>query len=630
MAVSLQQTLLVPLIPALPGIFDTSVDTASWLITISLLAGAVATPILTKLADMYGKRRMVLIVLALMVVGSVLMAVTTNLVLGLVGRVLQGVAAAVVPVGISILRDELPKERIGFGIALMSATLGIGGALGLPLSGLLYETLGWSAVFWVSAVVTATIFTLILVIVRESPVRSPGTFDWSGALVLSVALTALMLVISKGSSWGWTSATLGLLVAVTVVAFAVWVPMQLRRSEPMVDLRTTVSRPVLLTNVSSMLLTVGMMANGLLTVPFVEADPASGHGFGLTVMQAGLVMAPSGLVMVLFAPVSGWMLQRIGGRVTLITGAGLVALSYLLRPSLSDNLTALVIVSTLCGLGAAIAFAAMPALIMSSVPITETASANGINSLMRAVGMAAASAGTAALFASMTEVVDLDGVATTIVSGQAYTLGSLICAAFAAFGTGVAFFIPVRRGVGAVPEAGSGSERVIRGRLLLGSFEAPSPVQVMGTVVLTRPDGSQVDWARPDFDGHFSLALPRRGRYLVIATARGWAPRVTVADLADDDEPITINLPYQLTVHGTVTHHGVPVSDATVTMFRGTGEHAGHTLTDSAGRWSLPLPPSGTYLAAAALPETGDAVAEKFEVQAESVQVHLPLVAPDE
>src|SRR5690606_38724820 len=109
-------------------------------------------------------------------------------------------------------------------------------------------------------------------------------------------------------SWGWTSAPVAGLAVACLVTLMVWVPLQLRIGEPMVDLRTAATRPVLLTNIASVLVTMGMMANGLLTVPFVEAPESTGYGFGLSVMDAGLVMAPSGLVMVFFAPVSGWLL----------------------------------------------------------------------------------------------------------------------------------------------------------------------------------------------------------------------------------------------------------------------------------------------------------------------------------
>lgn len=622
MAVAFQQTLIVPLVSDLPEIFGTTLDTSSWLLTITLLTGAVATPIVTKLADMHGKRRMIVLALSVMVAGSLLLALTTSLAAAMVGRALQGLAAAVIPIGISILRDELPKERVGFGIALMSATLGIGGGLGLPLSGLLYDGTGWHSIFWASGGVTFLILLATIKIVPESRVRTSGSFDLLGAVVLSIALTGLMLVISKGATWGWTStAIIGLGLGCSVT-FAFWVPLQLRRSEPMVDLRTAVSRPVLLTNIASVLTTMGMMANGLLTVPFVEAPASTGYGFGVSVMTAGLLLAPSGLVMVIFAPVSGRLLNRIGGRRTLILGAAVVAVSYFLRPLGDEALWQIVVLSTLCGLGAAMAFAAMPVLIMSAVPITETASANGINSLMRSVGMASASAGTAAIFASFAMVASDGGDVVTVPEPEAFTLGFMLCGVFAAAAAVIAAYIPTRAGVGVVPQPGQGAERVVRGRIVLGTTR---PEQVLGTVVLTRADGQQVDWARPDFDGHFSLAFPHDGRYLMVTTARGWAPRVLVTDLAGEGDTVQVLLDDRLTVHGTVRLDGRPVAGATVTMFVGTGEHTGHTTTDPVGRYEFPLPEAGLHLVAAAVPETGEAGAEKVQVMAESVCADLDL-----
>ncbi len=442
MAVSLQQTLVIPLVPVLPEAFDTSPDTASWLLTVTLLSGAVATPVLTRLADLYGKRRMALVAMSVMTLGSLVLAVTTSLVAAMVGRGLQGLAAAIIPIGISILRDELPPHRVGFGIALMSTTLGIGGALGLPLSGILYETSGWSSLFWVTGSFTALILVAVAIGVPESRTRARGSFDLVGALVLSFALVTLMLFVSKGGSWGWASpVTLGLLVA-SVVTFAAWVPSQLRRETPMVDLRTFSRRPMLLTNVASVLLTVGMMANNLLTIPFVEAPEATGHGFGISVMGAGLVMIPSGLAMVVFAPVSGRMLNRVGGRGTLLVGALVMAVSYLTRPLLAADVTQVVVATTLCGIGAAMSFAAMPVLVMASARPDETASANGINSLMRSIGMAGASAGIAALLAGLTTTHVVDGVATTHASTSAFTVGFLTCGVLSLVAAVTAAFIP--------------------------------------------------------------------------------------------------------------------------------------------------------------------------------------------
>ena len=200
------------------------------------------------------------------------------------------------------MRDELPKERVSSAVALMSATLGIGGALGLPLSGVIYTQFGWQAIFWISAIGAAVLIVAVLVLVPESTVRTIGRFDYVGALLLSVILTSLLLAISKGAAWGWGSRPVIGLFVLCALTLAAWFPYELRVGQPLVDLRTSGRRPVLLTNISSLLAGFAMFANLLLTTQQLQIPTATGYGFGLAVTLAGLASIPSGLAMVLMAP----------------------------------------------------------------------------------------------------------------------------------------------------------------------------------------------------------------------------------------------------------------------------------------------------------------------------------------
>ena len=340
--VSLQHTMVIPLVPGFQQLLQVSADDISWLVTATLLTAAVATPIVARLADMYGKRLMMLVCIVLMTAGSLVAALSAGSFLALVvGRSLQGFAAALIPVGLSIMRDELPKNKVGSAIALMSATLGIGGALGLPLGGILFDQFGWQSVFWLSAGVGVAIGVAVLLVVSESDVKSRGRFDLLGAILLSIALTALLLVISKGGSWGWKSEQTILLLVVTAVVLAFWVPYSLKVSQPLVDLRTSARRPILLTNIASILVGFALMANMLISTQQLQ-QPVEASGFGLTAVAAGLAMVPSGLAMVAFSPVSGTMINRLGGRVTLITGAAIMAVAYLARVFYGDTVFAVI------------------------------------------------------------------------------------------------------------------------------------------------------------------------------------------------------------------------------------------------------------------------------------------------
>ena len=292
-AVSLMQTLVVPLLTDFPRLLGTTPDNAAWLVTVTLLTSAVATPILSRLADMHGKRRMIVVSLVALLLGSLLGALSDSLALLIVARMLQGFAPALIPIGISTMRDELPPERIGGAVALMSATLGIGGAVGLPLSGVIYEAFGWQAVFWGSVVMSVVMLVLVLTVVPESGVRTPGRFDWLGAILMSIALTALLLGISKGGAWGWTSQWTVLSFVVAVLVFAMWAPWELRTGEPLVDLRTSTRRPVLLTNIASLLAGFAMFTNLLVATQQLQIPVETGVGFGLGVTEAGLAMLPA-------------------------------------------------------------------------------------------------------------------------------------------------------------------------------------------------------------------------------------------------------------------------------------------------------------------------------------------------
>ncbi|MBB6119139.1 MFS transporter [Nocardiopsis algeriensis] len=453
--VSLQQTLVIPLLPDMPEILGVSADDASWLVTATLLTGAVATPIVARMADMYGKRRMLLISLLVMTAGSLVAALGGSFGPLIVGRAMQGFGASLIPVGISIMRDQLPREKLAGAISLMSATFGIGAALGLPLSGLIHEAFGWTALFWSTAVVGAVLIVVIRLMLTESVPGSSGRFDVAGALILSIALVALLLILSKGAAWGWTSVAVAVLAGVAVVAFAVWVPLQLRTPEPMVNLRTAVKRPMLLTNVASFFVGFSMLMNSLITTQELQVPTETGYGMALPVVTAGLLMVPGGLMMLVFSPISGRMLNRLGGKPTLLIGSATIGLAYLGRVLAPDSVVTTVVGNTVISVGTAVAFAAMPTLVMATAHRSETASANGVNSLIRSLGTSSSSAVVAMLFASMAVVVD--GTAYPSAAGMDVALW--LGAATAAIAVLVGALIPVRGGEESGEEREHGTAR---------------------------------------------------------------------------------------------------------------------------------------------------------------------------
>lgn len=446
---SVTQTIVVPLLPQLPRLTGSAPADVSWLVTVTLLTGAVFTPLLGRAGDMYGKRRVLLLALGFMIAGSLLCAVSSELLVLIAGRALQGAAVAVVPLGISILRDELPRERVVSAIALMSATMGMGAAFGIPLATLVVRYSDWHTMFWICLGLGLLNMTTVLLAVPESPVRTSGRFDVLGALGLSAFLACLLLAVSKGGAWGWGSATtLGLFAAALVIA-PLWGIHQLRRSAPLVDLRVSARPAVLFTNLAALLIGFAFYANSLATAQLVQEPVSTGYGLGASIVVGGLCLLPGGVAMVLLSPVSARISAARGPRVTLALAAVIIAVGYVVRVFTSESIFAIVAGATVVAAGTAVAYSALPALIMHAVPVTETAAANGLNTLMRSIGQAMCSAAVATVLAT---------IVATNAGHTAPTLGAyrvvFVVAAVAALAALVCtLLIPGRRPVPAAPAA---------------------------------------------------------------------------------------------------------------------------------------------------------------------------------
>jgi predicted MFS family arabinose efflux permease len=402
---AVMQTVVVPLLPDLPRLTGASAGTVSWMVTATLLSGAVLTPVLGRAGDMYGKRRVLMAALGLMTAGSVLCALTSDIAVLIAARALSGAAAAVVPLSISILRDELPPARRGSAVALMSSTVGIGAALGLPLAAVIVQYANWHTMFWVTSALGAAGVTLVWWAVRESPVREPGRFDVPGTIGLAAGLVCLLLGVSQGGQWGWGSGRVVGLFAAAVVVLALWSWQQLRTERPLVDLRLVGQPRVGLSHVAALLAGFAFYANTLVTAQLVQAPAATGYGLGLSIVATGLCLLPSGIVMLLLSPVSARISAARGPRITLALGAAVIAAGYAVRIADSRELWMIVAGATVVATGTTLAYSALPTLILRAVPPEQTASANGVNVLMRTIGQAGSSAAVAAVLVHHTSPV---------------------------------------------------------------------------------------------------------------------------------------------------------------------------------------------------------------------------------
>ncbi|MGZ0712423.1 MFS transporter (plasmid) [Coraliomargarita sp. W4R53] len=407
MASSFMFTLVVPIQSKLPELLDASREDTAWVVTSTLLAAAVMTPISGRLGDMYGKRRIVLILVGLLVLGSVIAALAPGIVWLIVGRTLQGAVTGVVPLGISILRDVLHENRVNSAIALISATLGVGGAIGLPVSALITERADWHLLFWVSAAMGAVVFILVVLIVPESVLRTAGKYDYVGTVGLTVGLIGILLAISRGNEWGWGSPTTLACGLGGIAVLLVWGLYELRIDEPLLDLRVAARRPVLLTNIASIAMGFALFSSNV-SYPQMLALPVEAGGLGMSLIAASFVVMPAGLVMMVLSPISGRLASTIGPKVLLALGAVALMAAYAFTLLWATEVWQFVVANLLIGAGIGFGYAAMPMLIMRSVPQSETGASNGLNALFRSMGTSTAAAVIGAVLATYST--DLNGV----------------------------------------------------------------------------------------------------------------------------------------------------------------------------------------------------------------------------
>jgi EmrB/QacA subfamily drug resistance transporter len=442
-AFAFQQTMVVPALPVIQRELDTTTTWATWVLTVFLLVASVATPILGKLGDQYGKERLLVISLGLFLAGCVGCAVAWNIWSLIAFRALAGTGAAVFPLSFAIIRDEFPPEKVGVAIGLVSSVFGVGGGFGIVLSGLIVDHLSWRWLFIFGSIGVALSIVLVARFVPESPIKTPSRVDFPGAALLSGGLVAFLLGLTEGESWGWGSGRIVSLFVVGLTLLVLWVIVELHVPEPMVDMRMMVRRPVLLTNITAIIAGFAMFSVFVLVPNFVETPTGLpdelaqlvDYGFGASATKAGLYLLPSAIVLLFAGPIGGLLGRRFGFKWPLAIGMALVSVAAAMLALWNDEPWQVVASQPIFGVGIGFAFAAMATIIAQSVRPSETGVASGMNTVMRTVGGVVGGQVGAALLTAHT----IPG--TTVPSVDGYEIAFALGSAAALVGAAVAVFI---------------------------------------------------------------------------------------------------------------------------------------------------------------------------------------------
>jgi EmrB/QacA subfamily drug resistance transporter len=385
---SLEQTILIPALPAMVTQFHTDITGVTWLVTSFLVASAVSTPLAGRLGDRFGRRRALLVSLAAFALGSLVCAVGRSVGVLIAGRVVQGLGAGVGPLATALLPDAVAPERLSRAIGLLIGAGGLGGVVGLLAAGPLVDHLSVSSIFWLLVIVAVGLMIAVALWVPESNVRSPVRIDWIGAVLLSTFLASLMLAISQGNAWGWRSFATVVLLVGSVLLLALFVVDLRLTPDPLLDTRS-LSRPAAL-GANLAVLVVGLALFGAyVLVPQIAGLPSStGYGLGLTTTETGLLLTPGSVGALLGGVLGGRLISRVGARAQTIVGVACAVVTYAVLALLPNNAAVMSLALVPLGFGIGVALVAIVELIVRSVPGDQTGVAVGLNSVLRAIGAA--------------------------------------------------------------------------------------------------------------------------------------------------------------------------------------------------------------------------------------------------
>lgn len=405
LTVAVLQTAVVPVLGLISAQLDASSVAVSWTVTANLLAAAAATPLLSRLADLHNKKHVLLGVLIVVLIGSILAATTSSLPVLIAARALQGVSYSLYPICVAVLREELDEAQVVRALAVLSAILGFGGGMGLVATGLLVTgEANYHRVFWLTTGFTLFVIAVVVFVIPSRRRRGEGSIDWLGAVGLAAGLSTLLLTITQGNSWGWASpATIGTGVS-SVVVLALWWFWERGRRYPLVSIALLTRRAMLLTNLATVFVGMGLYFSFLGLTAFVQAPrDITGYGFSASVLYSSIVyLLPGAVAGLVTAMVSGRFIDRFGARPVLVCGTLTGIVGFVFLAVAHSQAWQVIVAGIFANAYISLAYGALPALVVSEAVHGETGIATGLNAIARTVGSAVAAAVVAVLLGHTT------------------------------------------------------------------------------------------------------------------------------------------------------------------------------------------------------------------------------------
>lgn len=388
---SLLQSLIVPVLATIQVEYDTSQSTVTWVLTAYLLSASVCTPLLGRVGDVVGKVRVLVVALAVLALGSLAAALAPSIGWLIAARVLQGIGGGVLPLSFGIIRDEF-QERMTLALSIIASLAAVGFGVGIVVAGPIVSAFGLAGLFWLPMAATLLAAVAALLFVPESPVRTPARLPVLPALVLVGWLVALLLALSQGNTWGWTSGRVLGLLAAGVVLLAVWVTVELRVPTPLIDMQMMRRRGVWTANAVAGGVGFSMFAAFGFLPQLLQTPTAAGYGFGASISESGRLLLPSAVASFLVGFATATLIRRFGARLVIATGLLLTGAAYVSIGLFHDQVWQLYAATVVQGLGSGLVFSSLAGVVVAAVPAAQTGVASGMNANIRTIGGSVGSA----------------------------------------------------------------------------------------------------------------------------------------------------------------------------------------------------------------------------------------------
>jgi EmrB/QacA subfamily drug resistance transporter len=386
MMVMFIEIMLVPALPIIAQEFPGEAQWVSWVLSAYMLVGAVATPIIGRLGDIYGKKKVMLISMTIYTMGLLGCALSWSIASLIIFRAVQGVGMGMFPLAFGMVRDTFPRKQIPMAIGIISAMFSVGVSIGLVGGGYIVSVFSWRDCFYIVIPLLAAMVAIAYFTIKGHAETRKSGVDVLGAALLGGGVFCFLLALTQGDMWGWSSWPILGLFLLCPLLLVLFILRERSAKDPIVSLRLLCQRGMLGANVAALFVGLTLFLF-FQTLPFFLGGPKQYGGFALTdTFTVGLYMFPTAIAQLIFAPLAGKMARKVSADKILAVGLVITVMGFLFLILMHAEVWQILVAVFITGAGLAVCFVSLINVVALSSPREEFGVASGMNTLFRIAG----------------------------------------------------------------------------------------------------------------------------------------------------------------------------------------------------------------------------------------------------